>query len=438
MLLQAAKKDKKDSSPQPIRKSLRLQKQEADSSLSLPEKEPAYYTPTTVQDEHPRRPLKTLELADVVSEHDLLEEKEVFMERVSKTLDKKAEGDREPSFGLDVKTRLDKLEITVSKVIFPFCRRFFRQFIFRYQDELVAKVVPDRIFSLAVHPGEEKRLVAAGGKWGGLGLWDVLDTDSNSHGVHLFRPHSRPVNCMTFGAGDSSKLYSTSYDGTVRRLDLHTGTVELVYGDEDDDVFACYHRQLSEAGVFLVALGSSGMVGLVDQRESNLKFSRTLPIYGRPTALKTVDVHPLKRDVFVCSSSKGGCHAFDLRSAEKINGDLFPMLVEYGGHTKALSSAFFSPVSGHVVNTVCADNKIRIFDSSLDKAQEVLKPARSVTHNNQTGRWLTTFKAEWHPTRDDLFFCGSMEQPRFVFETNISSIVPIPKQPVILIFYNLN
>ena len=32
--------------------------------------------------------------------------------------------------------------------------------------ERVAKVVPDRIFSLAIHPTNSKLLIAAGGKWG--------------------------------------------------------------------------------------------------------------------------------------------------------------------------------------------------------------------------------------------------------------------------------
>ena len=38
----------------------------------------------------------------------------------------------------------------------------------------VAKVVPDRIFSLAIHPTEDKTLVMAGDKWGKLGFWDVV------------------------------------------------------------------------------------------------------------------------------------------------------------------------------------------------------------------------------------------------------------------------
>ena len=59
------------------------------------------------------------------------------------------------------------------------------------------------------------------------------------------------------------------------------------------------------------------------------------------------------------------------------------------GHTKAISSAFFSPITGHSVVTVSYDNKIRIFDVT---AQEKIMPRRQISHNNQTGRWLTTFK----------------------------------------------
>ena len=50
----------------------------------------------------------------------------------------------------------------------------------------MAKVIGTRIFSLAVHPSEDKLLVFAGGKWGGVGLWDVHDTESERHGVEFF------------------------------------------------------------------------------------------------------------------------------------------------------------------------------------------------------------------------------------------------------------
>ena len=42
-------------------------------------------------------------------------------------------------------------------------------------DDLMAKVTPDRIFSLAIHPSaHESPLIAAGDKSGHVGLWNVV------------------------------------------------------------------------------------------------------------------------------------------------------------------------------------------------------------------------------------------------------------------------
>ena len=50
----------------------------------------------------------------------------------------------------------------------------------------MAKVTHRRIYSLAVHPTKSKLLIAAGDRDGGLGVWDVKDRTSETHGVHLF------------------------------------------------------------------------------------------------------------------------------------------------------------------------------------------------------------------------------------------------------------
>ncbi len=44
----------------------------------------------------------------------------------------------------------------------------------KIRGELVAKVVPQRIFSIAVHPRADKVLACVGDKWGRLGIWDVV------------------------------------------------------------------------------------------------------------------------------------------------------------------------------------------------------------------------------------------------------------------------
>lgn len=36
------------------------------------------------------------------------------------------------------------------------------------------------------------------------------------------------------------------------------------------------------------------------------------------------------------------------------------------------------------------------------------------SHDNHVGRWLTGFRAAWHPAREDVFTVGSMSKPRQV------------------------
>lgn len=93
--------------------------------------------------------------------------------------------------------------------------------------ERIARVVPYRIYSMAVHPTENKLLLAVGDKWGNLGLWDVL-SHSGPESVQLFEPHVGPVNCTSFCTYDATKIYTTSHDGTVRCGDLN----KLVFDQE--------------------------------------------------------------------------------------------------------------------------------------------------------------------------------------------------------------
>ncbi len=95
----------------PVRKSLRLQNMAADTSVALPEKEPAFYN-VPVAEEHPRLPIKTLELADVVLEADHVEDKASFLSALHPHLEEKAENT--VSFGDDIKSSMQKLAITVT------------------------------------------------------------------------------------------------------------------------------------------------------------------------------------------------------------------------------------------------------------------------------------------------------------------------------------
>jgi len=377
----------------PPRKSLRLQNIDADTGLQLPEKEPTHYRIYDQYDEPQRLPLQDLNLDDLCNNNEDSETTSNYFDlKVKPFLNEDTKVKLQTSYFENVATmekNLKKLKIT---------------------PERVAKVVPNRIFSLAIHPSQTKLLVAAGGKWGSIGFWDVNDNESKTHGVQVVKHHSRPINCLTYDIFDSSKLISTSYDGTVRIFDINEKKSSVLFGvPEDDASYTTYHAQIDK-DCFLVTLGRTGLVGLIDKRISHLKPATNFKLYDKVSP-KVVSLHPIKRNLFLAPSNKGDCAIYDMRNATK-NGVMKP-LTQLIGHTKAISSAFFSPKTGSRVVSVAYDNKLRIYDTSDDKFNaNHIKPYKSITHNNQTGRWLTTFKAEWHPGRDDIFFVGSMTQPR--------------------------
>merc|ERR1712028_190880 len=126
--------------------------------------------------------------------------------------------------------------------------------------EWVAKVTPDRIYSVAAHPSESKLICCAGDKRGYVGLWDVdggssnnsnnksinnnaatspgdehnttISTQSNKSSNALFRVHSRPICCLEWL--NNENMVTASYDGSVRQLNVETGIFEEIFATYDD------------------------------------------------------------------------------------------------------------------------------------------------------------------------------------------------------------
>jgi WD repeat-containing protein 76 len=110
----------------------------------------------------------------------------------------------------------------------------------------VAKVCPDRIYSLAVHPSRHHLLVCAGDKSGHIGLWSSVDQEANttvdnavdasghSNTVHLVRPHQSVVSCLQW-TPTTGCLFSSSYDGTVRWFHAATEQFEEIFATYDTD-----------------------------------------------------------------------------------------------------------------------------------------------------------------------------------------------------------
>ena len=86
-------------------------------------------------------------------------------------------------------------------------------------------------------------------------------------------------------------------------------------------------------------------------------------------------------------------------------------------HGLSVTSVRFSP-SGSRLLTTCNDNLLRVFECGGDGSSSSPSSAsswsllRSATHNNNTGRYMTPFQAEWLRGSDETFLCGSLGQPR--------------------------
>ncbi|XP_013784880.1 WD repeat-containing protein 76-like [Limulus polyphemus] len=307
----------------------------------------------------------------------------------------------------------DMKNISKEKAV-NFSNRSLKKYVKKFSkmkinSDQVAKVTPDRIFSVAIHPTTTKTLVIAGSKWGHIGFWD-LKSQTGNDGVFLFEPHCRPVNCIKVSGDNHEKLYSSSYDGTIRCGDLVKCVFDEVYYTPEKKDDACFYFDFLSPQVLIITQGE-GRLSIVDTRTGKKEPDRLFQLCYR--RMKTVSVHPLKRDYFVTACSDGKASLWDLKNMQRK-----PQSVADLPHEKSVSSAFFSPVTGNYILTTSFDNKLRVFDST--ELNEDIKVKKTYRHNNQTGRWLTPFQAIWLPNNEEGFVVGSMKHPRQieVFDVN--------------------
>uniref|UniRef100_A0A8C6Y282 WD repeat-containing protein 76 n=1 Tax=Naja naja TaxID=35670 RepID=A0A8C6Y282_NAJNA len=266
------------------------------------------------------------------------------------------------------------------------------------REEHVAKVVTSRICSVAVHPSESRTLVAAGDKWGQIGLWD-LDS-SLENGAYVFIPHSQAVSCLHFSPVNPAHLLSLSHDGTLRCGDVTRRVFEEIYQNESHSL-SSFDFLASDASTLVVGMWD-GNVAIVDRRTPIPSPEILVDLHSKT---RTVHVHPISRQYFVAAGERN----VSIYDARHLKSRSQPV-VALNGHSKSVASAYFSPVTGNRVVTTCADDTLRIFGTHcLSTLAPVLATIR---HNNNTGRWLTRFQAVWDPKRDDSFVVGSMTRPR--------------------------
>jgi WD repeat-containing protein 76 len=291
-------------------------------------------------------------------------------------------------------------------------------------------ITPERIYAIGMHPSPTKPLVFAGDKVGNLGIWDVFGSVDDDDGkaqplITSYKFHSRTISQFLFSPVDATKLYTASYDTTIRLLDLTTGTATEVYylpeGEEDEDALIS-SLQLTPDGTTLMFSNLYGQVGKLDIREPSK--SRKTSLYAlHEKKIGGLSIFPSLPSIFATSSLDRTMKLWDLRKM----ADGLPVCVGEYTSRLSISSAEFNRV-GDIVAT-SYDDTLTVFNGVVTAEQPVGKdlggitPSERVLHNNQTGRYVSVLKAKWHDRPENGFekFCvGDMKKstplpPRFLF-----------------------
>lgn len=363
----------------------------------------------------------------------------------------------------------------------------------KVKDGGVAKVTPNRIYSVACHPSttNSSPIVAAGDKGGFVGIWKTPAQGNNDDALPtLLRLHRSPVSNLVW-TRNGGGLLSASYDGTIRWMDVESGGVSRPllttydststttttatttdaehtaddknpgYGLTENDhstkgwvQYVCMdHRSDSERCLFLstslgeachidTRVGGQGTLTfrqeLSEKKINSLRYEASAcplslllqrvyvsfsccPSLSCPVLLHSLvaltycSLHP---NGYSLISAGLDCtiKLWDVRKFGKTKKTNRP-IAEFTA-AKSINSAFFSPHSGHtVVSTTMADTLDLLDGFHLAKGNSGKNGPRlkkRIRHNNKTGRWLSTFMAQWHPGGLDMFVVGSMRQPRTI------------------------
>jgi len=279
----------------------------------------------------------------------------------------------------------------------------------KLEENYVAKVVPNRIYSIEFYPqsSKEKPIIAAGDKDGNVGIWKVAHNDDED--LIQIRPHVSTVNVLKFV---DQTLFSFSYDGTVRKMDMDRQDFQLIYQNNDEEQYGwlqhgCLLDETSTNSSMILGM-SSGHVLMIDPRTGSSSSNERNFIWSHKLHEKKVQTVSLGMDGrYLCTASLDrSIKLFDMRKLKPQSP-----IVEFQD-THSINCAYFSRDSKRIC-AVGQSNNLHLFVDAHTMSGEI-ESTYSARHDNRTGRYLAVFHVTWDPKTDDSFIVGSMSKPRQV------------------------
>ncbi|KAK6524613.1 hypothetical protein TWF281_011516 [Arthrobotrys megalospora] len=300
-------------------------------------------------------------------------------------------------------------------------------------DPVDIKIVPERIYCMSFHPTTSKQLVFAGDKIGNLGIFDASNPLSNpdydpsedeealSHipNVSTFKIHSRSIATLSFAPNVAESIYSTSYDGSIRKLDLIAHKSDEVFAAEDPN--ESLHKDAAISGLDFYdpnIIYFSTLTGYIGRKDLREKSTAATVWECHEKKIGGFTLNPRNPWFAATASLDRTMRIWDLRKIVGKGENAKPHMVAEHESRLSVSSAIWSS-NGKVVTTGY-DDTVKVFDFGESKKWKEgyeldnVEPSSIIKHNNQTGRWVTILRAQWQqsPTGMQKFCIGNMN--RFV------------------------
>ncbi|KAH8106752.1 WD40 repeat-like protein [Cristinia sonorae] len=299
-----------------------------------------------------------------------------------------------------------------------------------------AKVCTDRIYSAAYHPEPTKDLIFFGDKHGQLGIWDARapsdavdddhpkSKDTKEDGkywrlqAHWPATSRSSISSVKFDPRDAHSVFTSAYDRTIRTLSFTSGISREIFSTSDERILI-HSIDLPPTGNEMWISDSGGSLTHLDLREDKSKAR----YYGVSTQkVGSVSINPANPNFLLTASNNRFLRIWDARNLDLLktlddeeniqviedfltkSEDGSSCLKSSWEHGKAINSAYWDPRGRSIVST-CYDDKLRFWDvdpSFMTRPSRfpTSRPKNDVSHDCQTGRWLTVFKAQWSPNPD--------------------------------------
>ncbi|KAL9625542.1 MAG: hypothetical protein Q9160_000253 [Pyrenula sp. 1 TL-2023] len=256
---------------------------------------------------------------------------------------------------------------------------------------------------------------------GDTDLEDSEDEDDDSPQITTIKPHSRTISSMLVHPSSPTAIHTASYDSSIRSFSFSSQVATELYAppdpSEDAPVSSLDMSPLDPHTLYFTTLYGSL---LVHDTRSPTSSATTYALTEKK--IGGMSLHPLAPHYLATASLDRTMRLWDLRSISK----KMPACVATHESRLSVSHAAFN-AAGQIATASYDDTiKIHSFPASspltttragvsLDSGDGSMHTT-TVSHNNQTGRWVTILKPSWQasPTDDGVqkFCIGNMN--RFV------------------------